>query len=325
MYGSSSAFGLPDWDEQGTISTGGKGSARPAKLDASEAQRTTACAWADLVDWIAHLAESHSECLPAALWLLSRSRSTPWEFLRPTASDRETPIGFSGLLEPLRAELMAARAQDPSGFEQGTPTWCDLAEWIRRLADKAPLVFRAHVSAFFAFAEVLGDLLVSGQPSTAEFEAVLDDLDRHQVRLLPAVLELMASIPHTCQTAARWERRETTPQERIARKLASFNAAALRLINSRDTHAAGQTAELFQCFRDLPEPAREAVPVDGVADLPLNLLLAIEQIIDDGELSIPRKAVAVHRLRVGEISLPAPCFGQINGSHANASGAPPGR
>ncbi|MCP4590657.1 MAG: hypothetical protein GY842_07930, partial [bacterium] len=181
--------------------------------------------------------------------------------------------------------------------------------WIRRLVDKAPLAFGVHVSAFFAFAEVLGELLVSGQPSTADIEAVLDDLDHQQARLLPAVLELMAAIPHAGLAAARWELRETTPQERIARKLASFNAAALRLINSGDTDAAGLTAELFQFFRELPAPAREAVPVDGVADLPLATLLAIEQIIDDPELSIPRKAVAVHQLRVAA----SPYLGQLSG------------
>ncbi|MCP4663864.1 MAG: hypothetical protein GY856_51425, partial [bacterium] len=174
MYGSRSAFELPEWDEHGTTSSGGEQAARAAELGACEAEGTTACPWADLIDWVARLAESRSECLPAALWLLSRSRSSPWELLRSAAAERETPAGFPGLLEPLRAELGAARAQDPAGFEQGTLTWCDLAEWIRRLVDKAPLAFGVHVSAFFAFAEVLGELLVSGQPSTADIEAVLD-------------------------------------------------------------------------------------------------------------------------------------------------------
>ncbi len=320
MCGSRSAFGLPEWDDKRTASAGGEQTGRGA----GAAEGSTAYAWADLIDWVARLAESHSECLPTALWLLSRSRCSPWELLRSAAVEREAPAGFPGCLEPLRAELAAARAQDPAGFEQGTPTWCDLAEWIRRLAEKAPSVFGVHVSAFFAFAEVLGELLVSGEPSTADLEAVLDDLDRRQTRLLPAVLELMSSIPETALAAARWELRETHPRERIARKLASFNAAALRLINSGDPGAAGLTAELFQRFRELPATAREAVPVDGVADLPPATLVAIEQVLDDDELSLPRKAVAVHQLRVGGDPPPAPrLLEPLNGSPASGSDAPP--
>ncbi|MCP4653842.1 MAG: hypothetical protein GY856_00335 [bacterium] len=175
------------------------------------------------------------------------------------------------MLKPFQAALSARRAQDPEGF----------------------------VCAFFITAEVMGILPVEGHPSAAELEALLDQLDRHQTYLLRVVLDIMASIPDACMAAARWELRATAPKQRIRRKLASFDLSVLRLINSRADADVRVTAELFQRFRALPPALRRAVPDSTGADLPLLPLQWIEGVIDDGTLSIPRKAVVIHQLRLG--------------------------
>ncbi|MCP4653948.1 MAG: hypothetical protein GY856_00875 [bacterium] len=201
------------------------------------------------------------------------------------------------MLAPFQTALSAGRAQDPERFGRYTPTWSGLAEWVRRPYDDGPEEFWLHVCAFFISAEVMGSLPVEGYPSAAELEALLDHLDRHQTHLLPAVLEIMASIPVACMAAASWDLRETTREQRIRRKLASFDLSVLRLINSRAPEDLRKTAELFQLFRALPPYLREAVPDSTAADLPLLRLLEIEEVLDDGTLSIPRKAVVIHQLR----------------------------
>ncbi|MCP4548650.1 MAG: hypothetical protein GY835_19510, partial [bacterium] len=98
--------------------------------------------------------------------------------------------------------------------------------------------------------------------------------------------------------AARWLLHETTPEQRIRRKLAAFDLSVVRLINSDDPDDVPVVAELFEFFRALPPDLQEAVPDSTGADLPL--LLKIEQVLDDGTLPIPRKAVLIHQLRLGK-------------------------
>jgi len=292
VCGSPEAFGLPGWGEHiapGPVEEPG----------GSRSAGASPCAWDDLVDWLSRLADTKAECLPSALWLISRSRACPWELLGPAASDRKASVRFPRLLQPFKTALSARRAQDPEDFDRNTPTWRELADWVRRPNADGPEEFWLHVCAFFISAEVMGRLLVSGQPSEAELEALLDHLDRHQTYLLPAVLEIMASIPEARIAAARWKLLETTPQQRIRRQLAAFDLAVLRLINSRAPDDVRLTAELCERFRALPPALREAVPDCTSVDLPLDRWLEIGEVLADRRLSIPRKAVEIHQLRLG--------------------------
>ena len=91
-----------------------------------------------------------------------------------------------------------------------------------------------------------------------------------------------------------------SPHQRIRRKLARFDLAILRLINSDDPFDVRVTAELFAAFRAVPPDLREAVPDITCAGLSLLRLLEIEEILDDGTLPIPRKAVLIHLLLLGK-------------------------
>ncbi len=93
-----------------------------------------------------------------------------------------------------------------------------------------------------------------------------------------------------------------SPHLRIRRKLATFDVAVLRVINSNAPGDVRVTAELFESFRALPENLGKAVPDSTCAGLSLPRLLEIEEFLDDVTLPIPRKAVLIHQLRLGMTS-----------------------
>ncbi len=255
--------------------------------------------WADLADWVAGLCRRDSECLPAALWLISTSTS-PLELFEPTALERQFVGQFAAALEESKALFAAVEAQAPERSESGSFTWSDLGSQVKNLFQKCPEQFRFGLCIHCEFGKYLGKRSELGQPTDSELESLLADLDRCRPFLLPGILKMMAAKPGAGAVAARWRPPERPRSHIIARKLVSFNVMVAKLITKDDEDAHRLLDELFETFREHPVSAPETLLETRFVDLPLGTLLAIEQIIDDECLSIPGKAAAINELMTGD-------------------------
>jgi len=138
------------------------------------------------------------------------------------------------------------------------------------------------------------------QPTAAELEALLDQVDGHHPELLAGIGQIMATDPGASAVAARWRPPERPPEQVIARKVASFNFLVLKTLMRADSEAERLTAELVNAFPNRPLAALEGLPEDTLAELPLDKLVALEQIVDDDCLSLPGKIGAMHKVLAAE-------------------------
>ncbi|MCP4547062.1 MAG: hypothetical protein GY835_11405 [bacterium] len=85
----------------------------------------------------------------------------------------------------------------------------------------------------------------------------------------------------------------------IVHKYLTFHSRALRLIDRGDAHARRLAEEMTELLGELSEPVPGTKLDVRVVDLPLERLRAMERIIADTGLSIPRRVVAIRRLLMG--------------------------
>ncbi len=254
--------------------------------------------WDDLTEWVAGLCRTGSECLPAALWLISTSTS-PLTLFEPTARELQLMWQFAAGLEETKALFASVHGQLPEPAERESCIWSDLGSQVKSLFQNQPEQFRLGLCLICDFGRAFGERLDLGQPTDAELESLLADLDRSRPYLLPDVLKMMAAKPSAGALAARWRPPERSRQEIIARKIASFNRVLLKLLTKGAEDADRLLAEPAEMFREHPEFVPDTLLETRFVDLPLGILLAIEEIIDDERLSIPGKAVAVHEQLIG--------------------------
>lgn len=196
---------------------------------------------------------------------------------------------------------------DDHHFESGSPStggpWSDedalasceadeLVEWITHLGETDS----PHLPA----ARWLLAHGPTSAPADGELEALLADFDERRPSLLPAVLRIMRSMPSARAVAQRWRPRERSEREAIVRKYMTFHSRASRLIERSDAQALRISEEMAEMLDGLTRPDPGADLGGRLIDQPLEKLRAMERLIDDNGLSIPRRIVAIHQLLMGQ-------------------------
>lgn len=258
------------------------------------------CDWTELAGWIGQFCVVNSPCLPAALWVIT-SCASPSELFHPTDEERQLMGQLVAAADESQALLMALardaearqRPRDSSGL------WTDLADVVKRLFRRCPQQFTVTLCFLCSFGKVLEPPAKPCPPTAAELEALLDELDRWCPQLVPGVLNIMTGHPHAGPVAARWQPPEKPREYVIASKLAAFMLRVLEMLLRADARADGLTAELVESFPQLPLCALDLSPEATLGNLPLETLLALEQVVDDECLSLPGKIGAIHRLLTG--------------------------
>ncbi len=120
--------------------------------------------WADLADWVAGLCRRDSECLPAALWLISTTTS-PLELFEPTAQERQFVGQLVATFEESKAVLVALHAQAPKKSEPASCLWNDLGGVVKLLLERFPDQFRVSLCFLCSFGKEFGERLDPGHPA----------------------------------------------------------------------------------------------------------------------------------------------------------------